>query len=695
MVEDQDILTFEGLENPPGVEVIDQLERLRYTFHTSTEVSPTPIGTSEFHFPVGRAFSICTDEIVLPNVISITIRDKSGKMIAEVGHFDEEKTDDGAYILELSTQIKTYIEVEGPIKVEANLTETRINFEDPETLQVGVRSRHKRPAKTITVTSDPVDTMAAISTFGSALQSTTPERSYPTLRGHPPAVELGTSLEIPRGLERPQTGIRLEVPPTYEAIYPVAPLAYYLGAEVTQGSTPRLVTENGFEHRLDSPHDLETGVQRALKQIFTMDCVTRTEGLYNIDLHARNELEPHVDLDFASLYERPLQEQVETYLDIPYELLEGHVPKWRLTAHVEPTSETIEQLPYVVNDLAIVRISNPAEIETQTTQLTASEEMTRRGVLTRSASESSEPRQRSYIEPTSTDSLEQAWIGDRIPIGASKLTKEAFQNRFDREKEDGDISISIVLNDSRMDEEEDLVNRAYGNREDLPFDVQVNRNLTAGELREVLEQDRSFLHYIGHTEEDGFECTDGKLDAATLDSTSVDAFLLNACNSYQQGLHLIEAGAIGGIVTLNEVINDGAVRIGETVARLLNTGFPLRAALTIARDESILGGQYIVVGDGSMTVTQSASRVPNLLGVDTIGDDFVLEIITYVTDNAGLGSIYRPLLSRNDEFFLSSGSIGEFHTSEEELSGFLQLDEVPVRSNGTLYWSSTIQPSNL
>jgi len=689
MTDRDTLLAFETLDDPPGIEVIDRIERLRYRLHTSEPVSPTETSTGDILFPVDRAVSVTTEGFVLPNVIGICIRDMSGEMIANVGHLESESLGEGTYILELNAQITTYVVIDGPLEITSDLVEVRIEFDGSREVTLGALSRHDRPAATVTTTDDPIDMMAAVSTFGSALKATNPERSFPFNRGHPPAVTLGDSLEIPDSVERPDTGIRLEVPPEYGEIYTIAPLAYYLGADVVPGPAPRLVTDAGFEHQLDG----SDGVERTFKQVFLLDCVTRTEGAYNIELRERNELEGRLGLDPGTLYGRPLAEQVETYLNIPYALVRDQIPEWRLTVHVEPVRSTVEQLPFVVDDLAVVRTETSPS--TRPSGSAATQPSAGGGVITRSAASTSTPEEHSYVEPETTDSLEQAWIGPSIPIGASKLTPEAFQNRLELEPTDGEISIAIVLNDERMSEERDLVDRAYGDREALPFDVTVMRELTVDELRDQLGREHDFFHYIGHTEEDGFECADGKFDAATLPETGVNAFLLNACNSYQQGLHLIEAGAVGGIVTLNDIINDGAVRVGETVARLFNAGFPLRAALTIARDESVLGGQYIVVGDGGMTVTQAASRTPNLLEIEREGDGFALDIQMYSTDDAGLGTVYMPHLRDNDEYFLNSGSIASFHVSQEELRGFLTLEDVPVRNDGDLYWSSSVSVDDL
>ncbi|MEF8855220.1 MAG: hypothetical protein V5A24_06995, partial [Haloarculaceae archaeon] len=664
------MLAFEQLTERPGLEVVDRLERTRYRLHTPEPVRPDPAATDRFRFPVGAAVEVETAELVLPNVVGVTVRGPAGDVVAELGHLDEEHLPEGEYVVELFTQIKTYVEVESEMTIDVDLTEIQFDFGGSTAARIGARSRHERPAATVTTTADPTDLMAAIGTFGSALKSLSPERSYPTLRGHPPDVEVGDELSIPDEIERPDSGVSIEVPATCEHVFAVAPLSYYLGASIEPGEGPRLLTDRGFEYEFGVGRDYETDIAETLKRVFFLDCLTRTEGLYDYDLHERRALEPRLDLDFETLYDRSLQEQLAAYLSVPYKVIEDYVPEWRLTAHVEPDPTAAELLPFVVDDLAVIRSSQrstdrsnagatmepdlgreevltrsagPADITSAPTGpggvstgsaghggvITRSPGST--GVGTRSKGDSMQEPGSTYVQPVADGTLEQAWIGDRIPVGASKLTEAAFRNRFDRDLTDGNIRISIVVNDSRMAEERDLVNSAYGDRENLPFDVTVHHEKTVEELREVLASRSEFFHYIGHTEYDGFECADGKLDVARLEETGVDSFLLNACNSYNQGLNLIEAGAIGGIVTLNDIINDGAVRIGESVARLLNAGFPLRASLSIARKESVQGGQYIVVGDGGMTVTQAASRTPNSLRVSRSGGEFDLSMKTYAT----------------------------------------------------------------
>ncbi|NLV12317.1 caspase family protein [Haloarcula argentinensis] len=686
-------LTFEPLDDRPGLAVIDQIERQRYRIHTPTPIALREAETDVFQYPVGDAVRIRTRAIELPTVVMVYVRDDDGAIAAEVAQFESETLPADDYVLDPLTQIKTYMRVEDTeVEVTVDSDRTRIEFDSPTDLLIGARSQHDRPAATVTTTEQPADVMAAVETFGSALKAHDPERSYPTLRGHPPALEIGDTLDIPADIDSPDTGVTLELPPDLASIFVAAPLSYYLGASLAPASEPRLVTDRGFTYSLDTTRGFESEVGRTLKRLFFLDCVTRTEGFHQIDLHERAAIEPYVDLDFESLYQRPLAEQVATYLQVPYDVIQDHIPKWRLTTHIDPVPANAEQLPYVVDDLAIVRTHQQQRLNQASVPAEAEAEFTRDDVITRAASSETgtATAETDYVEPQAEDSLEQAWIGDSIPIGASKLTKAAFEHRLDRDTNAEDITIRVVQNDARMDEERQVVDDVYGTRDDLPFDVTVHDDLTTAELRTVLTTDAEFFHYIGHTEHDGFVCSDGKLDVTTVDSVGIDTFLLNACNSYNQGLALVEKGAIAGIVTLNEVLNDGAVRIGEAVARLLNCGFPLRAALTIARGESVLGGQYIVVGDGGVTVTQAESGTPNMLKIEPEENGYSVGMVTYTTDNKGLGSLIIPYIESSDKHYLSSGTIGGFSVSESELLKFLNMEEVPVRTEDKLHWSTSL-----
>jgi hypothetical protein len=303
---------------------------------------------------------------------------------------------------------------------------------------------------------------------------------------------------------------------------------------------------------------------------------------------------------------------------------------------------------------------------------------------------------RAYVQPETTESLEQAWVGDGTPLGASKTTIQAFRNRLTRSPAADSIDITVVCNDDAMADERDVVDGVYGTRDELPFEVAVSYDLTVDELRETLTAEGEFFHYIGHIDASGFACADGRLDASSLDEVGPDAFLLNACQSYEQGIALVDAGAIGGIVTLSDVVNSGAVEMGESLARLLNRGFPLGSALDVASDDTAIGSQYVVVGDGSLAIAQPESGVPSVCAVRAVGGDrFELEYRVFPTTARGMGTLVIPHLESVRTHYLSSGTVDTFELSRDELARFLSLGEVPVVVENELRWSGELDVASL
>jgi len=359
--------------------------------------------------------------------------------------------------------------------VERTEGSVKIEFDGEIPVEVGARSYHSAPANTITVADDPEAFMEAVSAFPSALKTTSPERAWPTLRGHSPRIERGDELAIPDGLDVYDTGVRIEVPPEYGQIYTVAPLAFYLGADVVQGHTAKLIADSGVFRRLgDDAETVGECVEALLKRVFLLDSVVRTEELYPKELHERKQFESHVDLDFAALYDASLAERLQTYLSVPDEAIDAIESPWHRITYVEsePGPETAELLPYVVNDLSLVKVKGasddpwtPTESQQQTAEALDTDDFFRSAGLQRSVrrndgfedhdslddqsnEESSRgvPGKGGYIPLLEANALEQAWIGERTPVEGTKLMLEAFEQERTT-SEDGSIDVTVVCND--------------------------------------------------------------------------------------------------------------------------------------------------------------------------------------------------------------------------------------------------------
>ncbi len=677
--------------------IIDPIQRRQYPLQLSTNPHPDPVDTNRFYFPVDNAVSVTTENIELPYVVGVFVRNLSGDVLVKTEEFAYEELPEREYLIELNGPIKVYLRVTSELTVASSTDRVELDFGAVTRVQIGARSYHERPGMTITTTKEPSDVMKAISTFGSALKTTSCERSLPSLRGHPPQITLGDEMQIPDELSAPASGVRIEVPPKLQTIYPVSSLAYYLGANVVPGPRPRLLTDRGFCRDLRrSSGDFESEVERVLRQVFFFDCITRTEGYYQVELYERQAIEEHLDLAFDELYEKSLAEQLEAYLEVPYQSIQDYLPTWPLTTFVTEEVQNIESLPFLVNNLSLIRTVESKRNHATTLELPDSVNGFVRSTGTDHRGESNK-RFNSYVAPPETDSLERAWLGTGNPIGVNKIIKKAFENKLCRRGSTEGIKITVVCNDSDMSSEYDDGDSLYGERDELEFNVDVHRNLTVEELQAVFATETDFLHYIGHISDDKFVCQDGGLNIGKMGDVAVDTFLLNGCRSYEQGKRLIDAGSIGGVVTYSHIGNKSATTVGRLIARLLNRGFSLRSALTLARNQQIVGNQYVIVGDGSVEITQSESGTPMMCEIRSGGKEsrFMTKLTTYPTLEQGVGSYYWPYIDEIQTYFLSGGDLPPFPLSTETLSQFLRLEPFPVLLGDDLYWSTEIDVSDV
>jgi hypothetical protein len=676
---------FTALVEPDGVRITDPIERTQFDLHASESVSPEMTESGSFYFPVDTAVSVRTRSLRTTKGLDVYVRDMDGDLVGQSSGGSELNLPADAYNLELAnTQMKVYLAVESEVAITGSTEAVEISFGGETRVEVGARSLHQTPAGTITLPDDVEATMDAVSLLGSALKTTTCERSFPTLRGHPPLLEPGEEFTVEGDVTRPETGVTLEVPAERESVFVAAPLAYYLGADVVPGEDPRLVTDD-FARSLDAPDGFQPEVQRVLQQVFFLDCVTRTEGYYEVDLRERQQLEPKVDLDFPSLYDASLAEQVRRYLEIPFGVVEPHLPQWKVTMDVSPTHENVAVLPFAADELAFVRCPDepdPSVVEPEPSELES---------FYRSAPGDDAPAT-DVIQPEPADTIEHVWVGDEMPIGASKATPEALKRRLDVTPEHH-ISVDVVCNDDRM-REEDVVGDIYGTRDIYDFDVSLHNDLTTAELRDLLESSTDFLHYIGHVTDEGIQCSDGFLDAGTLDDCGVRSFVLNGCRSYQQGEKLVEKGSQVGVVTLAKVGNEPATEIGTDLARLLNHGFTMQSSLSVVTDVNVVDRQYVIVGDGSQELVKTKCGTPVVLKPNQKEEMIVSEFDRYPTINSSIGSLTSTKIDGGNIYSLNSTNL-EIETDSEALDEFFAAGTFPAQIGREIHWTDEITTDDI
>lgn len=699
---------FMHLSRQRGVRVNDPVEDVQFTLYTDEDVGIDQISTDDgrWCFPIDAAARLDTNEFHVPIRLGAYVRRPDGSMVEATA--DDESVVipvAGPYTVEFtSTPLKLFVYAESAVEITTEDHRTTLRFPDVDSVKLAARSLHKQPARTLTTPRDMESAMRVVSEFSAALKTTTCERSFPTLRGHPPLVEFGDSVDIPGGERRPDTGVQLQLPPEPRYVFTATPLAYYLGAEVVPNETPRLTTRAGVTHTFDR-ETFQKDVGQLLRQVFTLDCLTRVEGYYPVELAERHRAAKlGLDLDWAALYDQPLATQLGSYLAVSFEDVEPLIPQWRLTADIVPERERATVLPHLANELATVRIfeqredmdpsSTPSSPSERTDVQEAVEEFYRKPprsddfvrhspstIRGEGVSEGSPVSKTDVLRVPDAETATQTYIGDGFPLNANKGSQASYERQLELRTETSDrISVTVVCNDPDMIEEL-AVGDYYGTRDLFDFDVTIRSELTCKELRSIFRADTEFVHYIGHVDKRGLQATDGYLNVEDIGSVGVTAFILNGCRSFRQGQALVDAGAIAGIVTLEEVHNSLATEIGTNIARLVNNGWPLAAAVEVVKDDALVGRHYIVVGDGSVEVAQCDSGHPTLNVINPRDQDgkFDVTVHAYTTKVRHIGSMYLPFIPDNQRYYLASGELDTFVLPPTQVDEFLSLETEPVQ----------------
>ncbi|PSP48663.1 hypothetical protein BRC75_06095 [Halobacteriales archaeon QH_7_69_31] len=710
---------IESLLGADGIHIQDPIENATVTLETDRPVDPEPADTDNFEYPVTTAVAFETTSLRTPRPKGIWVRDTAGNVVSEITPKDEPETvPQNEYIIEFSSLgMKVLARVDTGFTVIPRDDAMELLFDPDSRIVVGVMSMHKQPAQTVTTTRTPEGVMEAMSVFGNGMKTWSPERTFPNRRGSPPLVEFGDESAFDTGHTPPDTGVEIRVPAEYEWVYPVAPLAHWLGATVqsgeeavleTNGETYQLGSAAGYQAR--SPRiAFEHHVRDILQYTFLLETAMRRYFDRNPPTRDRVEA-AGLGLDLNAMYDRPLAERLARQLEaLPLPAVEDVLerPDWQLTADVEPRADEATILPFLARDLAVVRampesrlnrLASPVDGGTAPSVDTGMDDMSA-GDGNVAALASQSPTAYSGTEEVvrslpESPSLSHAWAGQRVAEGAVSLSTESYLRRLENLADDTvQISIDIVINDEEMAAEEDVL-ELYGSRPELMVGVTSHKQLTTDELAGVLESDTDFIHYVGHVEEAGFRCQDGYLDVESVESVGPDMFLLNACSSYEQGQLLVENGAIAGVVTLREVISKAATLIGKRYAELLNAGFPIGAATDLIRETKVLANQYTVVGDGNATLVQPDGATTAVEKLSLAADGgFRVEGTVYASWNMDVGAILGLHYKRKR--MVVPNRWGPLSVSEEELATAFDRWMFPIVAGGKFYWSDEVSVAEL
>jgi hypothetical protein len=539
---------------------------------------------------------------------------------------------------------------------------------------------------TVTVGPEPDSLARGVSALAGAHQTIGPARSHPTHRRRPPVIELGEE-HLPERLPRrePATSLELRLPPSVAAIFVTAPLAYYCCASVRTSdvSRPVLVDEDaGYRQELAGLPGLERDAASLLRRAFFLDCLVRDmEGSGSAPVSvtvgpgtaSTTTRAADLDLDAESLQAASPGERLRRYRTVPDDRLDDLTPDWHLASYVEPRPDYVHCLGRLLASLSLVYLPRATRCEpSDLLSHTLDDALATRG--------NSEPSAR--LKPVTDGSHVHAWLAPGTPIGAFKATPRAYRHRrtLESRRQCSTGRVNLVLADPEMAEEAETAVTAYETAPAVDT-LDTSTVATRADLREALAAPADLVHYIGHCDEEGLRCRDGWLDADALDHIASPAFILNACDSYEQGLSLLDAGSVGGVVTVCDVLDDHAATVGSSLARLLLRGFELSRATHLARRRILMGADYVVVGDGTYRVYEPSTE-PTVLRVEGDGDRFQLRSRGVATDRTGHavdGPLPVPPTLNGDE---AAGVC-----DREELLELLRTVSLPVIYADELWWS--------
>lgn len=691
----QDGLVFDQ-PSDTVLEVRDTISNQQYRIESSEPMEVEPTDYDDFPGPVTSSIILDNKSLHFPEFYSSTVRDEDGNMEARLGLDGGSYKGDGTTFLELHTPVKSYIRIDGSFECIYSLDNVNIEFSEEANIILGSRIWKCYPDNTITVTDSPADLREAISHFGDTILTTSPERSFPTLRGHPPQLKIGESFDIPESISKPDLGITITVPPTTSALLTVAPLAYYLLATVETGQEFRLETDEGFVYRPEEA-TIPEAVKSILTRCFYLDCLVRTEGLYPVDLKERREFEEtaEVNLNYAELYEQSLPERIERYLQVDSGMISEITTDWPVTAVIKPGENSIEALPYLTYELVNIRPEDPPRYTGDEARRHVLEAFSQGNQKTRSTSLVFE-NQAEFIDVPETESRQTIWVGDGIPLNASKFLLEGYENSKivtdetatrgnDGENSSSALNVTVICNEDTMSPESSEIRTRLNPRDDFPIDLSIYSQLTTSELEQILEKGTDYLHFVGHATPDGLECSNGMLDVATINDCNVTTFFLNACQSFQQGKRLVKKGSSGGIVSYSDISDKYALTTSALIVQLLNEGFPIGVCLSIIQDTTPIGRQYAVVGSHGARLIQPDGGPPYITEVSKGQSGYKITTTSY---GAGLvqyaiGSGVNYALEAVDESSFVPSSV-TVETDWSEIKEILSLRESPVVYEGEL-----------
>ena len=573
----------------------------------------------EIDRPVDERISGAARRLIIPGS-TITVQSARKAKWRTLSYDDYRDIPPDEHLVQIDGKMHVFLRVNSGFSIRSDQKSNRVTVEFSSTtsLSFGFRSHDKFPSEIIRVPPSPEGVAGALTTLGLYHRTETPDRSYPSMRLHPPSIEVTDEVSIDEIGPTPQRPIQLRLPNRLSVLYSASPLAYYLGASVTVDDDiePTLIIDT-TEHPFAGLENFSEDVVDLLARVFYLDCLVRNAGPYEFDLQEMPLLK-RLPIDPDAMYSQPMDERLTEYLSTPYELISSALPEWPLAISMKPTLENLPAIPHLANQLSLIF---PPHARTLDEHALLDKSL---GDFYRSTVDDDPPRisqTNVLLEPASEHGTVKGWIADGTTVDAFNCPPEAFSNRLEYLGQDPPFTAAVILNDGSMGSEYTEVVSVYEDRSmSDSIDLDVKRYLSTKELASVFRDGYDFIHYIGHCDPEGLRCQDGNLSMANISDNNVQSFFLNACRSFEEGIELIENGSVAGAVTIGDVLDEQAKKVGKTLAEMISRGYSLIQSVNFSRGKAIMNRHYTVVGDGMFKPTSSNGEPKPIVYASAIED---------------------------------------------------------------------------
>jgi hypothetical protein len=458
---------------------------------------------------------------------------------------------------------------------------------------------HKKDGHTAYTSPDMPGIFDCVSSICSDHAISSPDKSNPLFRGAPPSIKI---LEGFTGVEPSRQEFSLHLPHDLQYLYTAAPLAYYLGTPIELSDRPYITFDNYVPLELPSIKKFEVFASEALRRTFYMDCAVRYETRSGKSLPGMN-VRRLLGYSALEIYDMSMEERF-----MLYDHAEPHLsyPCWHMASYLDPIPKSVETLPFLLRSLSTIYA--PEGRTASEREIVASS--VRKPCRDMPAAVSCENRwdEQSAVMPSLHGSSSSYWFSSGYPIDAVKSSYQALESRrrFDISK-GRRASVLIICNESSMADEAFEIEKELNGAN---CDVEILQGASVREFADAFSIGYNIVEFIGHCCEDGFRCGDGYAHASDVEEDHTAMFFFNSCSSHAEALRLMEKGSACGIAAMFRMLEDAAMDVSRNFYRMFGAGYSALTSLNAAKDCSVLGNEYLLLGDGTYSCFESGGARP-------------------------------------------------------------------------------------